>query len=389
MTTRNLLFSLLLTTLLVACNDETPPMLAPPAVTVVTLQAEDVTLTRELPGRVASSRVAEIRPQVTGILQRRLFTEGSHVEAGEGLYQIEDASYRAEVNSARAALARAEAALTLAQLTAKRSAELVKVNAISTQDNENAIAVLSQAKADVNVAKAHLEASSVTLGYTLISSPISGRIGKSNVTEGALVTANQETALATVQQLDPVYIDVTRSGSELLQLRQQFAAGTLKTDSTMPVTLLLEDGSRYPHNGELAFSEVSVDPSTGSYALRINMPNPDQILMPGMYLRAVVAEGVRTNAVLAPQQGITRDPKGNATAMVLNQDNKVELRNVTVSRTIGDKWLVEDGLASGDKLIVEGLQKIQPGMVVAQVTERNSAATLGQNADAITSSIAH
>lgn len=374
MTTRHFLLSMLLITL-VACGDDALRESTPPVVTTVTLQGEDITLTSKLPGRVTSSRIAEIRPQVTGILRERLFTEGALVEAGQVLYQIDDVSYRAEANSAKAALARAQATLDLALLTAKRSAELAKVKAISTQDNENAVAALAQARADLAVAKANVERSSVTLGYTRITSPISGRIGRSNVTEGALVTANQSDPLATVQQLDPVYVDVTRAGSELLKLRQQLSAGTLETDSTLPVKLLLEDGSTYPHTGELAFSEVSVDPTTGSYVLRIIVPNPDKVLMPGMYLRAVVAEGTRSNAILAPQQGVTHDPKGNAKAMVLTSDSKVELRSITVSKTIGDKWLVEDGLVAGDKIIVEGLQKIRPGINVIQAPELGAKAS--------------
>ena len=369
MSERSLVVVIGLCAALVACNRSAAPPQGPlAAVTVVTLKSEPVTLTRELSGRVTSSLVAEVRPQVTGIVQQRLFTEGGMVKAGEALYQIDDATYRADASSARASLARAEATLEAAHLKAGRFTELAKKGVVSTQDNEGAIAVLRQAEADVGVARAAVERSNVALGHTRISAPISGRIGKSTVTQGALVTTNQDAALATVQQLDPIYVDVTQAGSELLQLRKQLAAGTMKGLKSVPVTLLLEDSSHYAHEGKLAFSEVSVDQNTGSYSLRIVVPNPDGILLPGMYVRALIGEGVRHDAVLAPQQGVARTPKGGASAMVVGKDGKVEVRNVTVSQTIGDKWLVEDGLAAGDRVIVEGLQKIQPGIPV-QVTE--------------------
>ena len=351
-----------------ACKKSVAPQMPPAAVTVVTLKPEAVTLSRELSGRVTSSLVAEVRPQVTGIVQRRVFTEGSLVKAGDTLYQIDDATYRADASSARATLARAEATLEAARLKANRFAELAKKGVVSTQDNEAVIAALRQAEADVGIAKAAVERSSVALGHTRITAPISGRIGKSTVTQGALVTANQDAALATVQQLDPIYVDVTQAGSELLQLRKQLAAGTMKLAKTLPVTLLLEDGSHYAHEGKMAFSEVSVDQGTGSYSLRIVAPNPEGMLLPGMYVRALISEGVRQDGVLVPQQGITRTPKGGATSMVVGKEGKVEVRPVTVARTIGDKWLVEDGLAAGDRVIIEGLQKIQPGMPV-QATE--------------------
>lgn len=344
----------------------------PTAVAVVTLKSEPVTLTRELPGRVNASLIAEVRPQVSGVIQKRFFTEGGLVKAGEPLYQIADAAYRADANSARAGLARAEATLEAARLKAKRTAELAKIDAVSAQDNENAVAALSQAEADVGVARAALARAEVTLNYARIVAPISGRIGRSTVTQGALVAENQDAVLATVQQLDPVHVDLTQSGSELLQLQKQLAAGTLRRAAALPVTLLLDDGSQYKQRGRLAFSEVSVDPTTGSYALRVIVPNPEHTLLPGMYVRALIGEGVRPNAILAPQQGVTRDPKGGATALVVNKEGKVESRKIVVSRAIGDKWLVDEGLAAGDKLIVEGLQKIQPGMPV-QATEAGSA----------------
>jgi membrane fusion protein (multidrug efflux system) len=366
---RRALVPLALSTVLAACGGGAPPQQPMAgAVTVVTLQPEPATLTRELPGRTTPFLVAEVRPQVTGVVTKRLFTEGSVVKAGQPLYQLDDATYRAQVASDEAALARAQAVLESTRLQANRAAGLVKIDAISAQENESAIAALRQAEADVGVARAALDTSRVRLGYARITSPIAGRIGKSSVTQGALVTANQEQSLATVQQLDPIYVDVTQSSRELLELRKELAAGKAAGATAVPVTILLEDGSRYDRDGKLAFSEVSVDPTTGTFGLRIVVPNPDNVLLPGVYVRAVVAEAVRQAALLVPQQGVTRDPKGHATAMVVGKDGKVERRQVQVSRPIGDRWLVEDGLAAGDKVIVEGLQKIQPGMPV-QATE--------------------
>lgn len=340
-------------------------------VTVVTLKPETVTLTRELPGRTSASLVAEVRPQVNGIVEKRLFTEGGLVKAGQPLYQLDDKTYAADAQNAQATLARAEAALNSAQLNARRSSELVKIDAVSKQDDENATATLKQARADVAAGRAQVASTSVILGRARITAPISGRIGKSAVTAGALVTANQAEPLAVVQQLDPVFVDISQSSAELLALRKQIAAGTLSEAST-PVQILLEDGTRYEHDGKLAFSEVTVDEGTGSFLLRVVVPNPDNILMPGMYVRALVGTGVRQNALLVPQQGVTRDPKGNATAMVVNAKGQVEPRELQVSQAIGDKWLVEGGLKAGDKVIVEGLQKIGPGMPV-DATEKGAA----------------
>lgn len=370
--------------LLSACGEQSaqPQQMPPASVTAVTLDTERVTLTRELPGRTNPFLVAEVRPQVSGVIKEQLFTEGGEVEAGQPLYQLDDAAYRAEFNSAKAQLARAEAALHSAQLTAERTAELVSTGAVSTQQNDNAVAALRQAEADVAVADAAVASARVVLGYARIVSPIDGRIGRSTVTRGALVTANQPDPLATVQQLDPIYVDLNQSATELLELRRQLQAGTLKRADDVPVTLLLEDGTRYPHPGKLKFAEVTVDPSTGSSLLRVVVPNPEYTLMPGMYVRAVVTSGVRENAILVPQQGITRDPKGNTTAMIVNEEGMVEARQVKVNRTIGDKWLVDEGLAAGDRVIVEGLQKIQPGKPV-QITDGGQGAenTEGDDAD--------
>lgn len=356
---------LLAAVLLSACGEKQQAMQGhTPQVTVVTLSSEPVTLTRELPGRTNPYKVAEVRPQVDGLVKEQLFHEGGLVKAGEALYQLDDARYQADYDSARASLERAQAALNIASLNAGRTKDLVKTGAVSKQDNDTAIASLQQARADVAAAKAALQRSRVMLDFARISAPISGRIGISSVTQGALVTANQSTALATVQQLDPIYVDLTQSVSELLSLRQAVASGNMQSAQNLPVTILLEDGSQYPHAGKLEFSEVSVDPTTGSVRLRVVVPNPDHLLLPGMYVRASVGSGQRQNAILVPQQGIARDPKGNTSAMVLGEGNAVEVRPVKVSQTVGSNWLVESGLNAGDRVIVEGLQKIRPGVVV-------------------------
>jgi membrane fusion protein (multidrug efflux system) len=350
---------------LTACGTEdSPPAAQPGAVTVVTLKQEPVALTRELPGRVHPFLIAEVRPQVNGIVKSKLFTEGSLVRAGAALYQLDDATYRANASSARAALERAQVTLKSAQLTAARSGELFKIDAISEQDNENAIAALRQAEADVGVARAALEGSDVTLGYARITAPITGRIGKSTVTQGALVTANQSTALATIQQVDPMYVDLTPSSAGLLQLRKELANGTMVATSDVPVTILLEDGTRYEHDGKTTFADLTVDPTTGSFTLRVVVPNPDDTLLPGTYVRAVISLGMRQNGILVPQRALARDPKGNTTAMVVGSDDVVEARAVQVSHTIGDKWLVEGGLVAGERVIIAGLQKVKPGTKV-------------------------
>ena len=337
-------------------------------VTVVTLATAPVVLHRELPGRTTPYLVAEVRPQVNGIVKQRLYTEGSAVKAGQPLYQLDDATYQADLASAKAALARAEATLNTARLNARRSADLFAINAVSKQDDENAAAALKQGEADVAAAAAAVRSAEVILGYARITAPIGGRIGKSTVTQGALVTANQDEPLATVQQLDPIYVDLTQSSAEWLSLRRELASGRLEGTQDMPVAIVLEDGTPYAQPGKLAFSEVSVDPTTGSFALRVVVPNPEHILLPGMYVRAIVGTGTRQAGLLVPQQGIARDPKGHTTAMVVGKDGKVEVRPVRVSQAIGDKWLVEEGLAAGDRVIVEGLQKVQPGATV-QPTE--------------------
>lgn len=365
-----------------ACaGQSTAPEAGPGQVTVVTLKPEVVGLTRELPGRANAFLVAEVRPQVDGIVAKRLFTEGTQVEAGAPLYQLDDAAYRAQANSARAQLARAEATSEAARRSAARISELSSVMVVSTQDNETAIATQKQAESDVGAARAALDAANVTLGYARITAPISGQIGRSSVTQGALVNAGQATPLATIQQLDPIYVDISQSSGELLQLRRELASGRLQSNESLPVTILLEDGSEFEHKGELEFSEVSVDPSTGSFALRVSVANPDHLLMPGMYVRAVVGSGVRDNGVLVPMQGVARDPRGNTSAMVVGADGTVQAKPIKVSRAIGDRWLVEDGLAAGDRVIVEGLQKIAPGMPV-EATERGASEASAPAAEA-------
>jgi membrane fusion protein (multidrug efflux system) len=354
-----------------------PGGMPPPQVSVVTLKPQPVTLTRELPGRISAFLVAEVRPQVSGIVKRRLFTEGASVKAGEPLYDLDDAIYRAQYNSARAALLKAQATQAAARLTAKRAAEMIKIDAVSAQDNDNAIAALGQAEADVAAAQAAVDSGAVNLAYAHLVSPISGRVGKSSVTQGALVTADQTAPMATVQQLDPIYIDVNQSSSEWLQLRQEIDAGRVQAGAAgAPTTIVLENGETYPTEGKLQFTDVTVDPTTGNFLLRVIVANPNQVLMPGMYVRALIGEGVIPQGLLAPQRAVTRDAKGGATALVVNRDGKVESREVSVSRTIGDQWLVQSGLAAGDRVIVEGLQKVQPGMPV-QALEATASSAAG------------
>lgn len=347
---------------LAACSGEkaAPPAPPPPEVGVVTLEAQGVTLTRELPGRVNPFVVAEVRPQVTGIVKEVAFTEGAAVKAGELLYGLDDETLRADVGASKAQVARAESSAAAARLTAQRNAELAKIDAISRQENENAVAALRQAEAEVALAKANLARSETLLAHARIVSPINGRIGKSNVTRGALVTANQAQPLATVQQLDPIYVDLTQSSAELLAMRRELASGRAR-EAEQPVKIVLEDGTRYEHAGKVKFSDVTVDPATGSYLLRVVVPNPKNVLLPGMFVRAELGNAVREKAILVPQRAVMRDAKGQTSVMLLGADGIVQPRPIKVSRTQGDAWLVEEGLAPGDRVIVEGLQKIQPG----------------------------
>ena len=341
----------------------------PAEVGVVTIAPERVVLTTELPGRTSPFLVAEVRPQVSGIIQQRLFTEGGDVKAGEVLYQIDPAQYQAAFEQAKAALAMAEANLPAARARAERLKGLVEIHAVGQQDYDDAAAALAQSEASVATSRAALESARINLAYTPIKSPISGRIGRSSVTVGALVAAYQPVALAVVQQLDPIYVDVTQASAEVLRLRRAIANGRLRQDARgrSKVRLLLEDGTPYPLDGTLKFADVTVEPTTGSVTLRIVYPNPDHILLPGMFVRAVVEQGADEAAILAPQMGVTRNPKGDPVALVVGKDGTVEQRILEVDRAIGDKWLVTRGLAAGDRLIVEGLQRIRPGIPVSAV----------------------
>ena len=344
-------------------SKQAAPPPAIPEVAIVTVNPERVVLTTELPGRVSAYFVAEIRPQVNGIVQERLFNEGSDVNAGSVLYQIDPAPYQAAYKNALAALARSEANLPPVRLKAERFKELIGRNAISQQDFDNADAALRQAEAEVESSKAAVESARINLAYTRITAPISGRIGKSNVTVGALAIAYQGSAFATIQQLDPIYVDATQSSANLLQLKRSMEAGRIKGNgpNRTRVKLLLEDGTPYPQEGTLKFSEVTVDPTTGSFILRMVFPNPKHILLPGMYVRAILQEGEVDRAILVPQQAISRDPKGNPVALIVEGDGKVGQRMLALDRAIGDKWLVSEGLNPGDRLIVEGSQRIRPG----------------------------
>ena len=348
----------------------------PPEVGVVTIEPRTVTLTDELPGRTSAFRIAEVRPQVSGILLKRSFTEGADVKAGQPLYQIDPRTYEANVNSAKASLAQAQATLASNRLKAQRYAALVKEQAISKQEADDALSMQRQNEAQVESARAALRNAEINLAYTKVAAPISGRIGRSMMTEGALVTADQTTALTSITQLDPIYVDVTQSATDLLRLRRELDSGQLQRvqgENAAEVKLMLEDGSAYGRPGKLKFAEVSVDPSTGSVTIRAEFPNPDKLLLPGMFVRAQLQSGVRQNALLVPQQGVTRDLKGQPTAMVVNGEGKVEQRVLKTERTVGADWLVTDGLKAGDKVITEGLQKIKPGATVTAKPASNIA----------------
>lgn len=354
---------------LTGCDDNKSQQAAqqqPPEVGVVTLKNEPLKITTELPGRTSAFRVAEVRPQVSGIILKRNFVEGTDIKAGVSLYQIDPATYQAAYDSAKGDLAQAQANAHVAQLTIKRYKPLLGTKYISQQDYDTAAATAAQTAAAVQAAQANVETARINLAYTKVTSPISGRIGKSSVTEGALVSSGQTTALATVQQLDPMYVDVTQSSDDFLRLRAELESGQLKqNDGKANVTLLMQNGSAYTQTGTLEFSDVTVDETTGSITLRAVFPNPDNRLLPGMFVRARLDEGTNPIALLVPQQGVTRTPTGQATAMVVGADNKVEVRNITANQAFGDKWLVTDGLKEGDRVITVGLQRAKPG---AQVT---------------------
>lgn len=346
---------------------DAPEQAAPPTpeVAVVTLHSETVTLTSELPGRIVAAETSEVRPQVSGVIRRRLFEEGTLVEAGQLLYEIEDAPYRAALGSAKGALARAEAAINATGLQLERYQKLSNISAISLQEVDNAEAAADQARADVIAQQAAVEAAEVNLDFTRIQAPISGRIGRSLVTPGALVQAGQTQALATIQQTEIVHVDITQSASQVLDLREAVQAGQLTRDNdSTPVELLLPNGKAYPIEGQLQFSEITVNPATGAVTLRATFSNPDGMLLPGMYVRARLVDGVQQQAILAPQRGISRDNRGRAVALLVDDDGTVEQRIVNAARAVGDQWLITEGLHNGDQLIVEGFHRAKPGTKV-------------------------
>jgi len=365
---------------LAACGARQAPetAAAPPEVGVMAMHASDVPVHTELSGRTAAFRVSEVRPQVNGIVRKRLFEEGSMVRAGQVLYEIEPGPFEAAHEQAQAALATAQAGIASLRGKAERFGELVKANAVSRQEHEEAQAALVQAQAGVKSAQAALKAARINLEFTRIEAPISGRIGRSSVTEGALVAPGQATALATIQRIDPIYVDVVQSSLELTRLKRRFISGDMAPASTR-VGLRMEDGLPYPHAGTLKFTEVAVDAATGSVTLRAEFPNPQGLLLPGMYVRAQVESGVERQAILAPQRGVARNDKGEPTALVVGKDDKVELRALEVRSAAGDQWIVTGGLREGDRLVVDGLQRAHPGDKVKPVPV--SAAAMPASAD--------
>jgi len=362
---------LLLAGLLCACGkkEAKPPPQGPVEVSVIAVASERVNQTTELPGRINSMREAQVRARATGILLKRLFEEGSNVKEGQVLFEIDPVPLQATLNSAKAALAKAEAALKESKAKVARYEELVKINAISKQAYDEAAATLGQNEADLLATKASLQTAELNLGYAQVNAPISGRIGKALVTEGALVSATEATQLAVIRQLDPVYFDFTQSSTEVLRLKRALENGSLQTvgPGQASIMLKLEDGTTYSHPGKLLFSDIAVDPTTGTITLRAEMPNPENLLMPGMFARAQVVEGIKTNALTILQRTITRGGSGASTVLVVNEQNKVELRNIEVDRTVGTKVVVAKGLKPGEQVIVEGSQKAPPGSMVKPV----------------------
>lgn len=360
-----------------ACGESPPPAPPPPTVGVVTLKVESAPLLNELPGRIAAVETAEVRPQISGVIRRRLFQEGGFVQAGQLLYEIDDAPYRAALAQAQGSLARANAAIRSTSLQAQRYKDLVGINAVSRQEYDDADAAAQQARADVAAQRGAMQAAQVNQNFTRIRAPISGRIGRSLFTPGALVQAGQADALTTIQRTDTVYVDVTQSAAQIIDLKQAMKSGGVSEADGARIRLVLPNGSLYPIEGRLQFSEVTVDATSGAVTLRATFLNPDGLLLPGMYVRAKMIEGQMTQAIMAPQQGIARDARGRATAMVLGANNKVEMRQVEVDRAVGDKWIVTKGLKAGDKLIVEGLLNLRPGTVVKPGAPQQVTATPG------------
>lgn len=348
------------------CDNSNPKSGKPvPQVSVITVKTAPLAVSADLPGRTSAFRISEVRPQVSGIVLKRNFTEGSDVLAGQSLYQIDPAPYQASYDSAVGDQEKAKAAAVIAHLTVQRYKPLLATQYVSQQDYDTAVADAQQAEATVTAAKASVETARINLAYTKVSSAISGRIGKSSVTEGALVTTEQASDLASVQQIDPIYVDVTQSSNDFLNLKQAVTQGSLQTNQqTAKVDLILENGQMYPLQGHLEFSDITVDESTGSITLRALFPNPHHDLLPGMFVRARIAEGIQNAAMLVPQQGVTRNPRGDATVMLVNAEHKIEVRNVVAAKAIGDEWLITQGLKEGDKVVVSGLQVAKPGVVV-------------------------
>jgi membrane fusion protein (multidrug efflux system) len=368
--------------LLAGCGDKIPSAQAqgagmpPPEVAVVTVAPERIAMTTDLPGRLEATRIAQVRARVPGIVTKRVFREGGDVKAGEILFRIDAAPFQATYNSAEATLARAEANLAQANLKVQRYKPLVETNAISKQEYDDALTAQKQTAADVAGAKAARETARLNLGYATVTSPISGRVGRALVTEGALVGQGEATPLALVQQLDPIYVNVTQSSTEVLQLQRAMANGRLKSvgKGQAKVTLLMEDGSPYPHPGKLLFSDLTVDQSSGAITLRAEVPNPDRILLPGMYVRARIEQAVHDQAIAVPQQAVQRDPTGSS-VMLVGADGKVSVQPVKADIAQGNVWIVSEGLKAGDRVIVEGFQKARPGGVVKPVPWKQTAAS--------------
>ncbi|MBP2314567.1 membrane fusion protein (multidrug efflux system) [Azospirillum soli] len=373
-----------LTVALGACQDQKKaggpaPAAGPVEVAVTTIEPQRLAVTTELPGRTAAFRVAEIRPQVSGIVLKRFFQEGSDVKAGDQLYQIDPATYEAALAVAQADIQKAEANLQAARNKAARYNDLVRNSVVSKQDYDDAMASLKQNEAQLAAAKAAHNLARINLDYTKVFAPISGRIGKSAVTEGALVTANQATALATIQQLDPIYVDVTQTASQLMQLRHAMESGRIRPaePGKIPVSLFLHAAEApYAQRGELQFSDVTVDPGTSSVQLRAVFPNPNRDLLPGLFVRARVEQGVAEGAIAVPQAAVTRGPNGGAQVFVVGEDNKATLRPIKTERAVGNAWLVSDGLRPGERIVVEGLQKVRPGAEVKPIPAPSTVAAL-------------
>ena len=368
-----LMCALASTAMLTGCKDDAAQgqaaaqrQMPPTEIMYVTAKTGDQMLETVLSGRTSAFYEAEVRPQVNGILQKKLFKDGTEVKAGDQLYQIDAAPYQAAIKSAEAAVAQAQAALSKASADAKRSTELLKVNAVSKQSDDAAQAALKSARANLKAAQAQLMNAKINLTYTKVLSPITGRISRSEFTEGALMSAYQVQPLTRVQQLDPIYVDVTQTADDLIRIRRDIASGALKTDAdgNARVVLKYDDGTTYAHEGRLTFTDVTVNETTGTVNLRAVFPNPDKVLLPGLYVRAQLIEGIRPDSIVLPMQCVMRDAKGNASVYVVGEGNKIEARPVVATRTIGTNWLIDSGLKNGDRVVFQGFQRIRPGAVV-------------------------